>query len=391
VDTDSPIEKAEGFLSSLYSLYRIRALYPTTHPRYTEALIPVVEAKEQLFKNRDTAVFFIVEHEFIFEDQPLFRTMTMMRDFVAIFEEFHIDRFIFQRENDEEEISSFIGFLSTKPELIKEEEGFEAAIRKHHLQNIILERLSRSKDISEVVSDYTAEDETYGVLPPSIRTPYSNIYKHAKAAFSELAGGREGDLHHLSRQIEKSITDLCESVGDFIDTFHQNRTTFGDLDHEINVCLLTVALARMMELDQTVIKDLALAALLHDVGKLSLPPEIQRKPPNQLSPEEMPLYKEHPLRGAEHLLIAGNIPQLAVIACYEHHVGYDRSGFPTLPEDRTPHFAALIIGLVEQYEKLVRLSPKERKAIEYITEMRPLRGGLFEPRLFDLFASLMVA
>ena len=76
-------------------------------------------------------------------------------------------------------------------------------------------------------------------------------------------------------------------------------------------------------------RKLGLGLLVHDVGKLAVPPEILNKP-GRLTDDEMDVMKTHPLAGAE-LLRAADLSPLAVSVVRDHHERIDGSGYPAGP------------------------------------------------------------
>ena len=73
-------------------------------------------------------------------------------------------------------------------------------------------------------------------------------------------------------------------------------------------------------------RKLGLGLLVHDVGKLAVPPEILNKP-GRLTDDEMDVMKTHPLAGAE-LLRSADLSPLAVSVVRDHHERIDGSGYP---------------------------------------------------------------
>ena len=73
-------------------------------------------------------------------------------------------------------------------------------------------------------------------------------------------------------------------------------------------------------------RKLGLGLLVHDVGKLAVPPEVLNKP-GRLTDDEMDVMKTHPMAGAE-LLRSADLSPLAVSVVRDHHERIDGSGYP---------------------------------------------------------------
>jgi HD-GYP domain-containing protein (c-di-GMP phosphodiesterase class II) len=377
----------ESFLLPLFSLFKIRHLYSPSHPKFNDSLQPSMDALGKILSSRKEATFLIVEKEFIFEGKPLFRTLPRLRDFTEIFNRFHIQRFTFFPGITKEEIISLINLLTSKPEKIREEHGFEAIPQVFNLSHILLERLPGSTGPSDVITEYSSLHHQFNILNPGIRKEYSDLYLNTANFISEISKGEGGDLIILSKQIEQTVKDLYDLTGEFIECFITKKLRFGDYDHEINVCLLTLGFAKWLGLDLSTVQTLCLAALLHDLGKIFLPENMRDKMEENLTPSETKSYWQHPLWGAEYLMTFENANPLVITICYEHHVGYDKSGFPSLPRELQPNFGTLLVSMVERYERLVRADTFYRDSGEYKKELSPFRGLTFEPDIFDLFFS----
>ena len=382
-------KEAESFLVSLFSLYRTRQLYTPAHPIFIESLKPVMENIEKILYVYTEATFIIVEREFIFDGEPLLRTLPHIQDFADVFGKFHIERFSFFPDATQEEITSLIALLLSRPDRIKKEGGFDKIHEMYHLTHILLERLPKPAEDDALVSGYSTDEGGFGILTPTIRKQYRILYDNTNTILKELAKGEGGDLTILARQVDHVVDDVWEHIHDFVDTFNTKRTHFGDLDHEINTCLLAIAFAKRMGLDLPVIKGIALATLLHDIGKVFLPVEIQHKAAHQLTSREREQFQKHPFRGAEYLLTLQNVSPLGVIVCYEHHIGFDKKGFPVVPGNYQCHDAGHIMNILDKYEELVRTSPAHKSVEDYLEEIRPCRGAECEPHFFDLFTSFI--
>ncbi len=386
-------KEAESFLVNLFSLYRTRQLYTPTHPTFVEILKPVMENLEKILYVYTEATFLIVEREFIFDGEPLLRTLPHMREFADVFGKFHIERFSFFPDITGDELISLVTLLCSRPDRIKKEGGFDKIHETYQLDHILLERLPKPAE-DGVVSEYTSgpgEDGGYGfgILAPAIRKQYRILYNNTSTILKELAKGEGGDLTILAGQVDHAVDDLFEHIEDFVETFNSRGTFVGDLDHEINSCLLFIAFGKMTGLDIALIKDLALGVLLHDIGVMFLPQDLQHKSIYQMNQKEMEEYMNHPFRGAEYLVTLQNITPLIEIVCYEHHMGFDKKGFPAAPANYHPHEASLLVNIVDKYEQLVRTSESHKSPEEYVKQLLPLRGAEFEPHLFDLFASFI--
>ena len=97
--------------------------------------------------------------------------------------------------------------------------------------------------------------------------------------------------------------------------------------HMVNVSILTMGQARGLGIDGPLLREFGLAALMHDIGKVRTPLEILNKP-DKLTDDEFTIMKRHTVDGAEILRQTPDIPTLAPVVAFEHHL---RSTAPAIP------------------------------------------------------------
>ncbi|MBP2687088.1 MAG: family phosphohydrolase [Deltaproteobacteria bacterium] len=145
-----------------------------------------------------------------------------------------------------------------------------------------------------------------------------------------------------------------------------------------------------LNLSEATIRDIGLAALLHDIGKELVPAEILNKP-EKLDPLEFAKISLHPVLGATHLRKISLGSDLPVIVCYEHHIRHDRSGYPTPRFEDVPHPASLMTQIADVYDALRTYRPY-RASLDRETALGILREGRgteFEPLLLDRFLRMV--
>lgn len=146
----------------------------------------------------------------------------------------------------------------------------------------------------------------------------------------------------VRRQKKLRVMGIQEIVGGIIETLKQDATPFLALaplrsmdeytfTHSVNVCVLNLSQAMGLQVDGQLLRDIGIAALLHDIGKLFIPIEIINKP-GKLDDAEWALMKQHPVKGAEYLLASPGIGRLAMVTAFEHHMKFNNKGYPEAPQ-----------------------------------------------------------
>jgi putative two-component system response regulator len=135
------------------------------------------------------------------------------------------------------------------------------------------------------------------------------------------------------------------------------------------------------------VADIAIAAAMHDVGKIRIDETIMRKPA-KLSPEQFEIMKQHTEFGADILADSNHsMLQMARDIALYHHEKYDGSGYPRgLRGDDIPEYAR-IVTIADVYDsvthdRIYRPAFSEEEAIKI---MNSENGKHFDPRLLECF------
>ena len=97
--------------------------------------------------------------------------------------------------------------------------------------------------------------------------------------------------------------------------------------HMVNVAILTMGQARALGIDGRLLREFGLSALMHDIGKVRTPKDILNKP-DKLSDDEFEIMRRHTVDGAEILRQTPEMPMLAPVVAFEHHLRLDGTGYP---------------------------------------------------------------
>jgi len=162
--------------------------------------------------------------------------------------------------------------------------------------------------------------------------------------------------------------------------------------HSLHICLLSLALGDAIGLRQSQLCDLGACALLHDVGKVLVPLNVLRKP-GKLDDDEWEAICRHPVDGARILSEYDDLPPLAPVVAFEHHLRYDLGGYPKVNDHRELSPFSMIVTIADVYDALTTERPyRQPMRPEQAIETMIREGeGQFEPRLAGWFADLVGA
>jgi energy-coupling factor transport system substrate-specific component len=144
--------------------------------------------------------------------------------------------------------------------------------------------------------------------------------------------------------------------------------------HSFRVAKYSAMLANKMGYDEEKVKETYNIALLHDIGKISIPDKILGKP-GKLDDEEYAMLKQHSQKGYEILKDIKIMPQLAIGAGY-HHERLDGKGYPRgVTTDEIPE-TAQIIAVADTFDAMYSTRPyrKQMPIEDVVAELRRVSG-----------------
>jgi len=197
----------------------------------------------------------------------------------------------------------------------------------------------------------------------------------------------------LEREVRERTREI-RRVREEISLLLVTISEFRDIDtgaHVRRMGRYAEALARALGWDNEAVRQLRLAAPMHDVGKIAVPDRILLKP-GRLSPEEFEEIKRHAEVGAA-ILSGSDAPllEMAREIARGHHERWDGRGYPRGLSRTSIPAAARLVAVVDVYDALThdrvyRRAMDEDDALEL---MREGRGTHFDPGMFDAFMKIL--
>ena len=191
-------------------------------------------------------------------------------------------------------------------------------------------------------------------------------------------------LERKNEENRRMIHDISGAFAKCIDM--KDAYTNG---HSTRVAQYTALLASRLGKTPEEVDQIYNIALLHDVGKISIPDSILNKP-GKLTDEEYQVMKSHSSRGYNILHDVSIAPELALGAGY-HHEKYDGTGYPSgLKGDEIPQVAQ-IIAVADTFDAMYSTRPYRKKmSIETVSdELRRVAGRQLNPEYVELFLQLI--
>lgn len=163
------------------------------------------------------------------------------------------------------------------------------------------------------------------------------------------------------------VTSLASAI-DAKDTYTKG--------HSSSVSRYSEALARAINLPEAEVARISLGALLHDVGKIGIPENVLRKP-THLSDEEWEIMKQHPVIGAEKVLMPNETLRDLIPIVKYHHEHWDGSGYPEKLKGEEIPLSARIVSIADSYHALISDRPyRKGLSVQKACEILKMGSGI---------------
>ena len=215
----------------------------------------------------------------------------------------------------------------------------------------------------------------------------------ARKRLSRTVEQQQSELVRRARQIVELNLGMIETLSTAIEFRDGESGEHVRRIHDITALLFSrTDLGAGLSSEE--IEWIALASIMHDVGKIAIPDAILNKP-GKLTPEEFEIMKTHTLRGAELL---ESIPQLRASGAYRyaydiarhHHERWDGRGYPDGLKGEEISIWAQVVSLADVYDAL-SCKRVYKQAFDRDTVIRMIctgQCGAFNPKLLDSFLAV---
>ncbi|MNO55559.1 Cyclic di-GMP phosphodiesterase response regulator RpfG [compost metagenome] len=190
----------------------------------------------------------------------------------------------------------------------------------------------------------------------------------------------------FSKLVETIVDDLSAREDVMIMMMNMNSIDQYLYRHSLNVCIYTVFLGQVYGYSKEELTELGLGAILHDIGKTKIPPEVLNKS-SRLTDEEFKQIKTHTEIGFKLLKDEPGISMKAAHCAYQHHERLNGSGYPRNLVGNQIHEYARWIAITDTYDALTT-HRVYRSAMLPHQAMEIIYGGcgdLYEKKMLELF------
>ncbi len=228
------------------------------------------------------------------------------------------------------------------------------------------------------------------------RKQYSQVLGSVKEVSRKLSSNQNVGMRNSIRLVQKMVDIITEDESLF--SILGTVRVYDDYTyvHSLNVAILSMCLGKQIGLDHTMLERLGLCGLFHDLGKVEIPKAILNKR-GRLSDAEFAEIKTHPVHSARLILklrARRDRKVKLLVAPFEHHMGFNQSGYPHPQDYRSVSLFGRILAIADVYDAITSpriyrtqtLSPDKA-----LGQMLAQSGTSFDPILLKVFINMLGA
>jgi putative nucleotidyltransferase with HDIG domain len=329
---------ADELLRRFAASLRSSQLYSPGHSIIGRNLESLSGAFQLLHSLQPAIVIGLVGDEVIVDDMPMAKADTL-GSFVRRLQQSGVERITIDRGVTVEEIATFIEAVTTIDVRNVGAEGGPAETFPV-MAHIRVGRVTVEQRVEGSLTDMATIKRLYS----DAVSVAGNVWDSAQTEGRPDATVARSMIDGLAQAVAQNRTALLAL------TTLKNYDNY-TFTHMVNVSILTMGQARGLGIDGPLLREFGLAALMHDIGKVRTPIEILNKP-DKLTDGEFTIMKRHVVDGAEILRMTPDVPALAPVVAFEHHLRMDGSGYPGGVTRASLNIGTMLCSIADVYDAM---------------------------------------
>jgi len=326
---------ADELLRRFTASLRSAQLYSKGHPIIARNLESLSAAIQLLHGLAPSVIVGFVGEEVIVDDMPIAKADTL-GPLARRLQQSGIERITFDRGVTADELASFIDAITA----MERRDAPGAAAELPDLKRIRVGRVVVEQKVAGDLADMATIKKLYN----DAVSVAGQLWETAQHEGKPDPGAARTMIDGLAQAVAQNRTALLAL------TTLKNYDNY-TFTHMVNVSILTMGQARTLGIDGSLLREFGLAALMHDIGKVRTPLEILHKP-DKLTAGEFEIMKRHVVEGAEILRATRDIPALAPVVAFEHHLRLDGSGYPAGVARPSLNLGTMLCSISDVYDAM---------------------------------------
>ncbi len=260
---------------------------------------------------------------------------------------------------------------------------------------------SSTDSVADIKKTNQSEDDGYRVIIYEEELPVEKeiaavyaVYEQSQIATREIFESIANEQHLDLSAVSEILDSMVESIGRSPDALlwlaKLKQADDYAYSHALNVSITLMAFGNFLSLSKQQIKEIGLAGLLQDVGKVKLSSDVLLKE-GKLSHEEFEYVKKHVDESLKILETTPDIPNTVIFLVAQHHERVDGSGYPYASKGSQIGLLSQMAGLIDTYcaitsHKCYAKGVYHQQALEQIHQFS---GKQFSNELVDQLVQFM--
>jgi putative nucleotidyltransferase with HDIG domain len=332
---------ADDLVRKLSAALRGAQLYAPTHPLVTRSVGALNDTLTLVHASIPSIAIGIVGEDLVVGDIPIPHAAENMGELMRRLQQAGIERIVIDRGVTPEELGKLVQTVArsevTAPGKARADEVATALGKLPHIR---VGRLQVEQRVDASVGDMATIRRLYN----DAVSLAGSLWDGARTEGVPDADAARGMVDNLAQAVAQNRTALLALTA----LKNYDNYTF---THMVNVSILTMGQARGIGIDGSLLREFGLSALMHDIGKVRTPPEVLNKP-DKLTDDEFAIMRQHVVDGAEILRRTPEMPPLAPVVAFEHHLRIDGTGYPATAERDGLNLGTMLCGIADVYDAM---------------------------------------
>ncbi|MGC1454450.1 MAG: HD domain-containing phosphohydrolase [Nitrospirota bacterium] len=375
------IDSARTAFQQLAAILKNATLYPEAHPHLLAAADKFRGKIEELLEERKEAAFYLVGGELFFEkiSIPIDQALSLL---LEQFTTRDVGGIVFMPGLTAQELIRFASLMNKEPSVLAGQGGIRSVIEKEGASHLVLHNVV-------LVEKQVGADIKAG------KKKASDVFKDAidtvKDTVQAMQTGQLSSVRKVNSVVQTMVDNILDNRDALLGMTNLKMYDEYTFAHSVNTSILASSLGTFLSFGKPQVATLGMAAMMHDIGKVTVPLDIINKP-GKLSDEEWNQVKRHPIEGALLLVDIPGVSRLAMVAAFEHHQHGGARGYPQVNGQSERHPFSQIVALADAYEALTAAR------VYYSSQMPPNqaiqiliknRGTTSDPVLLKAFVNMV--
>jgi putative nucleotidyltransferase with HDIG domain len=349
-------------------------LYPPGHPSVSRPLTELASLVTLFLTNQSSLRFGIINQTLFCEGVLFVNPGAVESEMAGLLAERGIEGVLFSPGITALEIGTFLALLGKRA---IDTSTMEKELATRQIKSIALTRVQEK--VQEIKEERSEVGLTYGNAMDAVRTAFQDIEK------GRIPSSRNV-IAVVDRMADLTIHDPSTLLGLTLIKDYDNYT----FNHSVNVGILAMALGTATGMERETLREIGIAGLLHDIGKITIRKSVLNKP-GKLSSIEYEEIKKHAENGAKIVGKMKGINPSVAEAVLGHHIMHNRQGYPDWAREHRFTILPEILAVADCYDAITTLRvyqpPIPPKSA--IDQLRKLSGTYLDGSLVEAFATLM--